>query len=208
MSAITNTTISSYDYLLRQCYSSNRNARKAFGRASMRANDLAKVDSDALRKASRNLKDMEYSSENGVNIYNNIKAFVESYNNLTDSAAKVLDSPELTRMEKKLSKYIKNNKDELEKLGVKVSSSGKLTVDKETLLSTSASKVETFFSDDNEFSNTVTQHATRINRIMRNLARTGNSQTKKKPSTTGNTTVTPPVTTSTNAPATSIDFRA
>lgn len=207
MSSITNTTISSYDYLLRQCYSSNRNARKAFGRASMSANDLAKVDSDALRKASRNLKDMEYSSDNGVNIYNNIKAFVESYNNLCDSSSKIADSPELGRMEKKLSKFIKNNKEDLEKLGVKVSSSGKLSVDKETLLTTSASKVERFFSDDNEFSGTITQFATKMNRIAKNLSRTGNSQMKKNTNTIVGTPTTPPVTTS-NAPATSIDFRA
>lgn len=207
MSAITNTTISSYDYLLRQCYSSNRNARKAFGRVSMSASDLSKVDSDALKKASRNLRDMEYSSDNGVNIYNNIKAFVESYNNLCDSSAKVADSHELIRMEKKLSKYIKNNKDELEKLGVKVSSSGKLSVDKETLLTTSASKVERFFSDDNEFSNTVSQYATRMNRIMRNFARIGNSQKKNTGTATTTPTTNLPVTSS-NAPATSIDFRA
>lgn len=206
MSAITNTTINSYDYLLRQCYSSNRNARKALGRISMSASDLSKVDSDALRKASRNLRDMEYSSDNGVNIYNNIKAFVESYNNLCDSSSKVSDSPELTRMEKKLSKYIKNNKDELEKLGVKISSSGKLSVDKETLLTTSASKVERFFSDDNEFSGKITQYATRMYRIMKNLARTGNSQ-KKTSGVAITSTANLPAATS-NAPATSIDFRA
>ena len=78
MSAITNTTISSYDYLLRQCYSSNRNARIPYGRITMNAGSLAKVDSDALKKASRNLSNIEYSSDNGVNIYDNIKAFVES----------------------------------------------------------------------------------------------------------------------------------
>ena len=110
-------------------------------------------------------------------------------------------------MEKKLSKFIKNNKEDLEKLGVKVSSSGKLSVDKETLLTTSASQVERFFSDDNEFSGTITQFATKMNRIAKNLSRTGNSQMKKNTNTIVGTPTTPPVTTS-NAPATSIDFRA
>lgn len=206
MSTITNTTISSYDYLLRQCYSSNRNARIPYGRITMNAGSLAKVDSDALKKASRNLSNIEYSSDNGVNIYNNIKAFVESYNNLSDSSAKVSDSPELSRMEKKLSKYIKENKDELEKLGVKVSSSGKLSVDKETLLSTTASKLEEFFSGDNEFTNTVTQYATRINRIAKNLARIGNSQ-KKASGKASASAANLPVTLS-NTPAGSIDFKA
>lgn len=207
MSSITNTTISSYDYLLRQCYSSNRNARKSYSRVTMTANDLVKADSDALKKASRNLKSMEYGSDNGINIYNNVKAFVESYNNLYDSSEKLSSSAELTRAEKKLKNFIKENKDALEDIGIKVSSSGKLTVDKETLLSTSASKVGKFFSDNNDFSGTVTKYATRINRITENLLRSGNSLQKKTADTTGSTIADLPVTI-TSMTANSIDFKA
>lgn len=206
MSSITNTNISSYDYLLRQCYSSNRNARKAFARSTMNAIDLLDADSSALKKAAKNLRGMEYSSENGVNIYNNIKAFVESYNNLSDSSDKYNASDELTRAQKKLKNLIKDNKDALEDIGIKVSSSGKLTVDKETLLTTSASKVGKVFSDKNEFSSNFVKHVTRIGRITKNLIHTGNSQMNKK-SDSGNTIGNLPVTTA-SMTSNAIDFKA
>ena len=205
MASITNTNISSYDFLLRQCYSSNRNARKAYARGTMKAEDLINADSAALKKAARNLKDMEYSKDNGVNIYNNVKAFVESYNNLFESTDKLsAPSPELARAEKKLKDYIKNNKDALEDIGIKVSSSGKLEVDKEDLLSCSASKIGKFFSDDNEFSGDVTKYVTRINRYLKNYMLSGNSNNKK---TAANPLENLPVTTSLMN-STSIDIQA
>lgn len=206
MSSITNTTVSSYDYLLRQCYSSNRNARKSYGRTTMTANDLVQADSAALKKAARNLKNMEYSSDNGVNIYNNVKAFVESYNNLFDSSDKLSSSSKLTREEKKLKNFIKENKDDLEDIGIKVSSSGKLTLDKETLLSSSSSKVGKLLSENNTISSTIAQYATRINRISYNLLRSGSSLTKKI-ATTEASTANLPVTTA-NMTANSIDYKA
>lgn len=203
MASITNTTISSYDFLLRQCYSSNRNARKAYARTTMNSEDLITADSSALKKAIRNLKDMEYSSDNGINIYNNVKAFVDSYNNLYDSSSKFsAASAELERTEKKLKNYIKENKEELEKLGIKVSSSGKLTLDKEDLLSCSAKKVGKFFSDDNAFSGQVAKYMTRINRQM-NICMSSGNPTKK----TDNPLENLPVTTQTISPA-SIDVQA
>lgn len=188
MSSITNTTISSYDFLLRQCYSTNRNARKPFARSTMEAHDLVNADSTAIKRAARNLKEMEYSTDNGMNIYNNIKAFVESYNNLFDSSDKIKSSDELTRAEKKLKNYIKDNKDALEELGIKVSSNGKLTVDKETLLTTTASKIGKFFSEKNDFTDKVSQLATKISRIAKNMLRSGNSQTKKATGDTADST--------------------
>lgn len=205
MASITNTNISSYDFLLRQCYSSNRNARKAYARTTMKSEELIEADSAALKKAIRNLKDMDYSSDNGVNIYNNVKAFVESYNNLYDSTEKFsTSSAELSRAEKKLKDYIKKNKDELEELGIKVSSSGKLTLDKEDLLSCSTKKVGKFFSDDNKFSGEVSKYVTRINRYLKNYTLSANSNNKQ---TTSNPLENLPVTTSTMSAA-SIDIQA
>lgn len=205
MASITNTNISSYDFLLRQCYSSNRSARKAYARSTMKAEDLINADSAALKKAIRNLKDMEYNTDNGVNIYNNVKAFVESYNNLYDSTDKLSSSAELSRAGKKLKDYIKENKDELEELGIKVSSSGKLTLDKKDLLSCSAKKVGKFFSEDNEFSGEVSKYVTRINRHLKNYMLSANSNNKK---TTTNPLENLPITTTSTMSATSIDIQA
>jgi ElaB/YqjD/DUF883 family membrane-anchored ribosome-binding protein len=202
MSSITNTNIASYDYLLRNCYSSNRNARKSFGRATMNSTDLVQADANALKKAANNLKDLTYDSDSGTNIYNNIKAFVESYNNLLESSDKT-SSAELTRAEKKLKNYIKANKDDLEELGVKVSSSGKLTLKESTLLSTSPSKVGKMFSSSNELTSTVSKYAAKIGRISKNMLRSGSSVNNQSE----NTVTDLPVTTDTMT-ATTIDYQA
>ena len=64
MASITNTTITSYDYLLRQYYSSNRDARKTINRGAMKAEDLVRADSEALKKVARNLRTMDYGKDN------------------------------------------------------------------------------------------------------------------------------------------------
>lgn len=202
MASITSTTINSYDYLLRNCYSSNRNARKSFGRVTMKTTDLIQADANALKKAANNLKELEYDSDNGTNIYNNIKAFVESYNNLFDSSSKS-SSAELTRAEKKLKNFVKEYKDDLEELGVKVSSSGKITLKESTLLSSSPSKVGKMFSDSSDFTGTVVKYATKISRISRNLLRSGSSVNQS----TVTTTTDLPVTTSIMT-ANAIDYKA
>lgn len=206
MSSITNTKITNYDYLLRQCYSSNRDARKTITRGTMKAEDLAKADSEALKKAARNLRTMEYSKENGTNVYNNVKAFIESYNNLFDSTDKISYSSELTRAEKKLKNYIKENKSALEDIGIKVTSSGKLKLDKTKLLSSNSSKVKKVLSDKSEFTGTVVKYATRINRFAKNLHLPATSAAKKN-TTPANPSADLPVTTQTMT-ANAIDFKA
>ena len=83
---------------------------------------------------------------------------------------------------------------------IKVSSSGKLTIKDSTLLSTDASKISKIFSSSSNFTSTVAQHATRINRLARIIQRSGSSNQST-------TTVTPPVTTSVMT-ANAIDYQA
>jgi len=206
MASITNTTITSYDYLLRQCYSSNRDARKTINRGAMKTEDLVRADSEALKKVARNLRTMDYSKDNGVNIYNNAKAFVESYNNLFESTDKLSSSSQITRAEKKLKNYIKENKSALEDIGIKVTSSGKLKLDKTELLSCSTSKVKKVLSDKSEFTGMVVKYATRISRFAKNLRLSGNSAQKKK-TTPANPSLNLPVTTQTMT-SNAIDFKA
>ena len=126
MASISNTSITSYDYLLRNCYSTNRNARKSFSRTTLKTDELVKADSSALKKIANNLRNMEYDGEHGKSIYNSLKVFTASYNNLIESTDKA-SSPQIERAMKKLKSYMKANKDDLEELGIKVSSSGKIT---------------------------------------------------------------------------------
>lgn len=206
MASITNTTITSYDYLLRQYYSSNRNARKTIIRGTMKTEDLVRADSEALKKVARNLKTMDYGKDNGVNIYNNVKAFVESYNNLFDSTDKLSSSSQLTRAEKKLKNYVKANKSTLEDIGIKVTSTGKLKLDKTDLLSSSTTKVKKVLSDKSEFTGMVTKYATQISRFAKNLRLSSNSAQKKKTAAT-NPALNLPVTTQTMT-SNAIDFKA
>lgn len=206
MASITNTTITSYDYLLRQYYSSNRDARKTINRGAIKTEDLVRADSEALKKVARNLRTMDYGKDNGVNVYNNVKAFVESYNNLFDSTDKLSSSSQLTRAEKKLKNYIKANKSALEDIGIKVTSSGKLKLDKTDLLSSSAAKVKKVLSDKSEFTGMVTKYATQISRFARNLRLSSNSAQKKKTTPT-NSIPNLPVTTQTMT-SNAIDYKA
>ena len=72
-----NSSTSSYNYILRNYYSKNRNASRTILRSNIDDQLLVTADSDALSKISKALRNIEYSSDNGVGIYNNVKAFVD-----------------------------------------------------------------------------------------------------------------------------------
>ncbi len=168
MASNTSISDSTYNQLLRNYYSVNRNACKEITRSSLKTEDLIRADSSALRKVARNLNEMEYSAENGISIFNNIKAFVDSYNNLKDSSSKS-DSIPLSRAQKNLTNFIKANKEELAELGLTVSGSGKLRLDKDALVDSNAKKIGKLFSSSGDFSKSVLSYATKILRVARNL---------------------------------------
>ena len=145
-------TITNYDYLLRNYYSSNRLARKSYNRVNMKSSELASADSAAIKKVAKTLKDMEYNSDNGVSIYNNVKAFVDTYNNLSENADK---DPTMSKYWKRLKKVIKDNSSDLEDIGISIKSSGKLEVDKTKLVSCSPEKVGKVLSGDNTITKSV-----------------------------------------------------
>lgn len=166
-----NTSIPSYDFLLRGFYSSNRYARKSYNRASISSPELASVDSEALKKISENLRRLDYEStdsSNRENIFNNVKAFVETYNNLITSSD-ACDSDKLDRTLKKLKNYVKDKKSDLEEIGITYTSSGKLTLDENDLKSSSLKKVKRLFSDDNDFTSTVADFSKKLFRISKTV---------------------------------------
>ena len=85
-----NSSTSSYNYILRNYYSKNRNASRTILRSNIDDQLLVTADSDALSKISKALRNIEYSSDNGVGIYNNVKAFVDTYNNLSSDRKSVV----------------------------------------------------------------------------------------------------------------------
>lgn len=175
MSINVNSAATSYNFILRNYYSKNRNAARAITRGNIKNDELVTADSDALSKISKTLRDLKYSSDNGVGIYNNVKAFTDAYNNLISSTSGSV-SYDITHSEKLLKNLVKSKKDELEEIGISVSASGKLTLKKETLLQSSPKKISNIFSSDSDFTKKVKYYSGKIYKASNNinLAAAGN----------------------------------
>ena len=78
----------SYDMYFRDFYSIDRNASKSEQRASYKTNKLAKADSSAMTKISKTLRKMDFSQDNGNDIFYTVKSFVNAYNNLMEKMQK------------------------------------------------------------------------------------------------------------------------
>lgn len=205
MASISGANIINYDYLLRNCYSSNRMARKGASRSSYSNTELLSADSDALRKLAKNLQEISYDKEDGKNIYNNAKALIETYNNTIGSADK-LSSSELERNAKKLKQFVKDNKDALEEIGIKVTTSGKMELNKEKMLETSASKMEKVLSGSGGFSKTVEKYAKTLRQVAQKLIREEAAKKKKAENADNSGTGTANTTSTTSAGPNSVNF--
>lgn len=172
----------SYDYYLRNLYSSNRFARKAENRPTLTNKDLIQADSDAARKITEKLRDLEYSSDNASEVLTNVKLFVETYNNLVESTGSS-DSDSINKLKRQITQLTKDNKDELESLGITISASGKLSLDKSKFGECSPSKIQRFFGKDSEFMTSIRSYSGQTKRAARRLVEDQSeelNQSKKK----------------------------
>ena len=192
------TTINySYDYYLRSIYSSNRDARKAGNRVSMKNKDLLQADSDAMRKISEKLRNIEYSSDNATEILDNVKLFVETYNNLIDSTSSS-DSENITKLKKQITNFTKENREELEELGLSISASGKLSLDKTKFGSCSPSKIERFFGSNSEYMDTIRNYSIQTKRTAGRILDSTDMETENKKKTSNPTETIPGANTAMN----------
>lgn len=166
MASISGSNILNYDYLLRNCYSANRNVRKGGNRQSLAKSELLSVDSSALEKISKNLREISYDKENGKCIYNNAKGFIAIYNNTVGTAGKIV-SGELERDMKKLKQFVTDHKDALEAVGIKITASGKMELDKDKMLKTSSEKMQKVLSGD--FSVNMEKYAKKLGSVAKKL---------------------------------------
>lgn len=191
MSINVNSAATSYNFILRNYYSKNRGAAKAVTRGNIKKDELVTADSDALSKISKALRDLKYSSDNGVGIYNNVKAFTDVYNNLISSTSGSV-SYDITHADKLLKNLVKSKKDELEDIGISVSASGKLSLKKETLLQSSPAKISKIFSSDSDFTKKIKYYSGKIYKASNNInlssAGTVFTPTSTPDNTTDNTT--------------------
>ena len=153
--------VSNYSYMLNHYYSKNRDAAKKIHRANMKDEVLVTADSHALSKVAKGLRDLDYTSDNGVGIYNNVKAFIETYNNFIGSSSGSLDR-KISHTRKLLTKAVKENSEELEAVGITILSSGKLSLNKTELAKCSSSKVKKIFSEDSDLTKKIKFYAGKI----------------------------------------------
>lgn len=182
------TTNYSYDFYLRNIYSSNRFARKAGNRETMLPRDLVKADSSALDKISTQLRNLEISSDNGTEVLQSAKLFVQTYNNALESTNQA-DSEQITRLRKEMKNLTKDQKDALEAIGITVSSSGKLTLDKSEFAESSPSKIKSVFGKDSTFTSSLCSVAKKIKRTIQRTTPPTQGTKKKSSSPTTDDTV-------------------
>lgn len=172
----------SYDYHLRNLYSSNHFARKSENRPTLKNKDLIQADSDAVKKIVTKLRDLEYSSDNASEVLTDVKMFIETYNNLVDSTASS-DSDSINKLKRHITQLTKDNKEELESLGITINSSGKLSLDKSKFGECSPSKIERFFGKDSDFMSSIRSYSQQAKRSARRLVEDQDeelNQSKKK----------------------------
>ena len=107
---------------------------------------------------------------------------------------------------KKLKNFIKDNTETLEEIGIKVSSSRKLTLDKEDLLKCTPKKIGKVFSDSNDISSNLVSLTTKLERMAKPLMQT-ESRIRNQRQQQNASMADLPVTTSTMS-STKIDFMA
>lgn len=171
-----------YDYNLRNLYSSNRFARKSENRPTLKNKDLIQADSDAVKKIVTKLRDLEYSSDNASEVLTDVKMFIETYNNLVDSTGSS-DSDSINKLKRQITQLTKDNKEELESLGITINSSGKLSLDKSKFGECSPSKIERFFGKDSDFMSSIRSYSQQAKRSARRLVEAQDeelNQSKKK----------------------------
>lgn len=172
------TTLSS-SYYMRSFYAANSNARTSTNRSDMRSSELSYADSVALRRAIRELGNANYVEDQDPNIRNSVKAFINVYNNLLDSASDSGDY-NLERNAKQLKSLTKEYADQLDKIGITVKNDGSLETRDSLFESASLSKFEKLFSKDSDYMQRTTAYAKRAQRQSQALENNVLHQAAKK----------------------------
>ena len=110
----------SYDMYFRDFYSIDRNASKSEQRASYNTNKLAIAGSSAMTKISKTLRKMDFSQDNGNDIFYTVKSFVNAYNNLMESSGSS-NEYDISHPEKFIKSLTKDQETALSDTGITIS---------------------------------------------------------------------------------------
>lgn len=178
----------SYDYYLRNAYTKNRDARLSNNRISMSNNSLVIADSSATKIISEKLRKLDFDTDHSTEILQTTKAFIETYNNLIQSSGSS-ENNSITALKKKLTNMTKEEKEQLEAIGIEIKSNGQLNLDMDTFGECKPSKIAKVFSSDNTFMQSIRSYASRIYKVSNQMASsyTSNGTKTAKQSTSGST---------------------
>ena len=166
--AIDYSVTKSYNMYFRDFYSIDRNASKSDQRPSYKNDKLAKADSSAMTKITKALRKMDFSQDNGTEVFYTVKSFVNAYNNLLDSAGSS-NEYDIYHPEKFVKSLTKDQEETLEDMGITISASGKLKLDEDKLMETNAGKIRDFFSEDSDFTKKINFYANKIYRAASHI---------------------------------------
>jgi hypothetical protein len=168
MSVSTISVKHNYNYYLRNAYTKNRNAINSDYRSTQPESTIISADASAVKTMAEKLRALEYDSDHGTEVLQNAKAFVESYNNLLDSADST-DNSTITNLKKQLSKLTKKEKEDLASIGIEIKSDGKLSLDEDTFGGSRPAKIGQILSSKGTFSSSIRSIAQKIYRKSNQL---------------------------------------
>lgn len=168
MSVSTFTIQHNYNYYIRNAYIRNRNAIKADYRGTQPNPTIMSADADAVRRMVEKLRTLEYDTDHGVDVLQNTKAFIQSYNNLLDSTD-ASDSSSIAALQKQLNRLTKNERDELASIGIEIKSNGKLSLDEKVFSESRPAKIGRILSAEGTFSSSVRSIAKKIYKTSNRL---------------------------------------
>lgn len=138
-------------YYMRNAYRGNAKMVNTDYRSAQDKGVIVSADAKAVGRMTSKLQNLEYDTDHGVEVLQNTKAFVETYNNLIDSSGESKDS-HLSSLTKKMKKLIKSKKDDLESIGIELKSNGKLKLDEDTFSESRPEKIKRILNGDDSVS--------------------------------------------------------
>jgi len=162
MAVVSSATSLTSKFYLQNFYRYNRNAIKASTRRDYNQTELSYEDSRALKRAASKLSSFDYTEEeNGDNILNTVKAFVETYNFTIESSSS--EDSDTYRQNRQLKALTNKYSDKLKDIGITIEEDGKLSISENVLKASSFDEVGEVFSNKSEFINRVRTIARRMN---------------------------------------------
>lgn len=143
-------------------YKGEEGARIADNRSSMPKSKLIASDGNALSRAVQTLNGIfNADSTSGKEIYNAIRAFGDTYNNVIDSSGST-SYRDIANLRKSVKGLSKKQQQELEMVGISIQNSGKLKIDEDKLAASNPARVKKLFSEDSDFMKQLNKYAKKL----------------------------------------------